>query len=146
MSKIKDLYAIEEGIDDLMPVAKPTYKYVAEQAVKLVASKSEDFRNYLWENMALSSGTDENGNCEYHFANFTTLCELEARDVIDIVLEDQEIDLSDEDYAKAATLAGDILANEYADLESELIAEGVDATKEEWAQRQAYNSATLPNN
>lgn len=146
MSRIKDLYAIEEGIDDLMPVAKPSYKYVAEQAVKLVTSKGEDFRNYLWENMELGSGTDENGNCEYYFENFTTLCELEAQEKIDMVLEDQEIDLSDEDYAKAATLAGDILANAYADLESELIAEGVDAAKEEWAQRQTYNSTTLPNN
>ena len=141
MSKIKDLYAIEEGIDDLMPVQKPDYKYVAEQAVKHITAKSEDFRNYLWENMEVATDYDDEGHESPCFENFWDLCGREAEDAVEQVIEDQEIDLSDHDYKQAVDKAHAIIGDAYADLESELLKEYIDAAQEErWRDQDYYNA------
>lgn len=144
MSKIKDLLAIEENIDDLIPPRKPDYKYVAEQAVKLISSKGEDFRNYLWENMEVSEDYDDEGHKQLCFENFWDLCVRKARDAVEQIVEEQEMPLTDKEFGEAVSKTHTIIMSAYSDFESELLDEYKRATEESQAQRETYDNLTLP--
>lgn len=144
MSKIKDLLAETEGIDDLMPERKPDYKYAAEKAVKNITAKSEDFRNYLWENISISEDCDDEGNKSFYFENFEELCDDKAESEIEAVVTDEQIDLSDEDFKRATLLAASILYDTYADMEDEVLNEFLEYAKEKWQKLLDYNNITLP--
>lgn len=144
MSKIKDLLAVEEGIDDLIPPRKPDAMYVAEQAVKFISGKGEDFRNYLWEEMQVSEECDDEGHKQLCFENFWDLCFRKAEDAVEQVMEEQEMPLTDNEFATAVSKAHLIVLNEYSDLESELLDEYKRATAEDQAQRELYDNLTLP--
>ena len=46
MSRIKDLYAIENGIEDLVPLNKPSLDTIVGAAVKQITAKSQDVYDY----------------------------------------------------------------------------------------------------
>lgn len=144
MSKIKDLYAAVEGIDDLAPVHydKTFAMAVAEaderRAVEQIFKKGKEFKEaYAWfkDKAEFGGGYDEEGHYETYFENFTELCEQAAMELTDAYIEDQHFDMDDDQYDRITTKVGDLLADYYADMESEIIEEYNEACSEAWQQR-----------
>ena len=117
MSRIKDLLAEEQNIDDLKP---PMYQKLGEQA--FVKAKNWDgVRSWFRGNAEFSAGTDDEGHTEYYFDNFVELCEQAITDMVDAIIEDQHLDISDETYSQAIDYGASWLADTLADFESECV-------------------------
>lgn len=152
MSKIKDLYAEVEGIDDL----KPTYnreffdhvqKSDEARAIEQIFDKGKKWDGaYEWfeERAEFGCGYDDEGHKEIYFENFTELCDKAAMELTDGFIEEQHFDMDDAQYDRITNKVGDLLADYYADTESKIIEQYEYAQAEEWARRQSYNDLTLP--
>lgn len=142
MSKIMDLYAIENGIDDLIPPRKPDVKQVAERVASQV--------NYEWamaeyrEKAEFSEGYDDEGHKRLYFENFIDICNDIARDVLDAEIEREHVDLTDEEYKEVRARAADIIADNFADEEEEIIKGEMERYKEAYEDFLSYNNLTLP--
>lgn len=155
MSKIKDLYAEVNDIDDLKP-AKSVYDKTfmdrvkqddEDRAVRMIYEKGKAWvgaRDWFREKAEFGCGYDDEGHKETYFENFTELCDQAAMELTDHFIFDQHFDMSDEQYDRITTKVGDLLADHYADLESEIIADYEADQEEKWAQLTSYNEATLP--
>ena len=140
MSKIKDLVAIAEGIDDLMPephkygkdfaeaVRQADIKRMSEQVYAKTLHR-ENLRSWLRANAEYEAGEDENGHTEYYFENFEDLCEQACEGNLMDYIEDQHLDLTDEEYSKILYSARDWLADTLADFEEECIQDMVSDQK-----------------
>lgn len=152
MSKIKDLYAEVEGIDDLRPVYNREFfdsvqKKDEERAVEQIFNKGKAFKDaYAWfkDKAEFGGGYDEEGHYETYFENFTELCDQAAMELTDAFIQDQHFDMDDDQYDRITNKVGDLLADYYADMESDIVKEYEDDQKEKWAQFTSYNEATLP--
>lgn len=151
MSRIKDLYAIENGIEDLMPIEELAKKAAEDledyyNAIKKVMTeKIEGIKTRLYDESEFSEGFDDEGHKELYFENFYGLCHMIAQDYTDEYIEDQHIDLTDKAYDELRTWLGDWLADTLADYESECIHDYLDAVKEEQWALEDYNRMTLGN-
>lgn len=152
MSKIKDLYAEVEGIDDLKPVYNREFfdsvqKKDEERAVEYIFKKGKEWdgaRRYFMEHAEFEYGINDEGLKELYFENFVELCDKAAMELTDGFIEEQHFDMDDSQYDRITNKVGDLLADYYADLESELIHDELEDQAEAWAQRQSYNNLTLP--
>ena len=152
MSKIMDLVAEVEGIDDL----KPTYnreffdkvqKDDEARAIKQIFNKGIEWSSaYDWfkANAEFGCGYDDEGHKEIYFENFVELCDRAATEMTDAYIEEQHFDMNDEQYSRVTDKVGDMLADFYADTESQIIKEYEQDGAEMWAQFQTYNTITLP--
>lgn len=137
MSRIKDLYAEVEGIDDLKPVRsrQTTTRYdkaffyaVQEEIKKRIAEQvyqatlhQDDLREWLSGNTEYTTGEDELGRKETYFENFWDLCWEACEDTLDEIIEEQHLDLDDSEYHDIIEIARSNLANALADFEAECI-------------------------
>lgn len=133
MSRIKDLLAVEQDIDDLKPVEPHKYGKDFAEAVRQADIKRmseqvyaktlhmENLRSWLRANAEYGTGEDENGHTEYYFENFEDLCEQACEGNLMDYIEDQHLDLTDEEYSKILYSARDWLADTLADFEAECI-------------------------
>lgn len=143
MSKIKDLLAEVEGIDDLKPVYNREFfdsiqKSDEERAVEQIFKKGKEFKDaYAWfkDKAEFGGGYDEEGHYETYFENFTELCDQAAMELTDAYIIDQHFDMDDDQYDRITNKVGDLLADYYADMESEIIKEYNEACSEAWQQR-----------
>lgn len=132
MSRIKDLLALQEGIDDLMPeqnkynkafydaVNKENIKHIGEQ-VYAKTLHWEGLREWLGGNAEYVAGTDDEGHTEWYFENFTDLCWEACEDTLDDYIQDQHLDINDSEYHDIVEYARDWLADALADFESECV-------------------------
>lgn len=127
MSRIKDLYAIENGIDDLMPVDNPVEK--AEESAKKFDGYFEAIKASIIKDLAeikeeildegkYSSGVDDEGNTEFYFENFYGLCHSQSEYYTEKYIEAQHLDITDMEYELLCLWVGDWLANYLADFEA----------------------------
>ena len=132
MSKIKDLLAIKEGIDDLMPEPhkydKAFYDAVQQADIKRIGEQVyaktlhwEGLREWLSGNAEYTVGKDDDGHDEIYFENFTDLCWEACEDTLNDYIEDQHLDLNDSEYHDIVEYARDWLADALADFEEECI-------------------------
>lgn len=132
MSKVKDLLAIKEGIDDLMPEPhkydKAFYDAVQQADIKRIGEQVyaktlhwEGLREWLSGNAEYTVGKDDEGHDEIYFENFTDLCWEACEDTLNDYIEDQHLDLNDSEYHDIIEYARDWLADALADFESECI-------------------------
>lgn len=152
MSKIMDLVAEVEGIDDL----KPTYnreffdsvqKSDEARAVEQIFDKGKKWdgaRRYFTEHASFTMDYNDEGLKELYFENFTELCEKAAMELTDGFIEEQHFDMDDAQYDRITNKVGDLLADYYADLESEIIDDELADRAEAQMQRESYNNLTLP--
>lgn len=148
MSKIMDLVAEVEGIDDLKPVYNREFfdhvqKSDEARAVEQIFNKGKKWdgaRRYFTERAEFAY-TDEGELC---FDNFTELCVAAAEELVNNYIEEQHFDMDDKQYSRIIDKVGDLLADHYADLESELIDDELADRAEERMQRESYNNLTLP--
>lgn len=117
MSRIKDLLAEEQNIDDLK---RPLYQELGEQAF-VKAKNWEGIRDWFRSNAEYEAGEDDEGHTEYYFENFFDLCEEAITDTLDQLIEDQHLDISDETYSQAIEYGTSWLADTLADFEAECI-------------------------
>lgn len=125
MSRIKDLLAEEQNIDDLK---RPLYQELGEQAY-VKAKNWDGVRSWFRGNAEYGAGTDDEGHTEYYFENFLDLCDEAITDTLDQLIEDQHLDISDETYSRAIEYGRDWLADTLADFESECIQDYVSDQK-----------------
>lgn len=125
MSRIKDLLAEEQGIDDLK---RPFYQELGERAY-VRAKNWENVRDWFRGNAEFGAGVDDEGHTEYHFENFEELCEQAITDMVDAIIEENALDISDETYSQAIDYGASWLADTLADFESECIQDYVSEIK-----------------
>lgn len=152
MSKIMDLVAEVEGIDDL----KPTYnrgffdhvqKSDEERAIKQIVKKGTEWdgaRRYFTEHASFTMDYNDEGLKELYFENFVELCDKAAMELTDGFIEEQHFDMDDSMYDRITNKVGDELANYFADLEQEIINDELADRAEAQMQRESYNNLTLP--
>lgn len=129
MSKIKDLYAIENQIDDLMPVdeARIDVKKVADDVFQ--TAKGKDTKEEIENRANYDFGEDDEGHLEAYIENYLDICKDVAADRLDDLIQAEHYDLTDTEYYRAITIAADLLADYYADFESELCDEALKEQK-----------------
>lgn len=125
MSRIKDLLAEEQGIDDLK---RPFYQELGERAY-VRAKNWENVRDWFRGNAEFGAGVDDEGHTEYYFENFEELCEQAITDMVDAIIEENALDISDETYSQAIDYGASWLADTLADFESECIQDYVSEIK-----------------
>lgn len=117
MSKIKDLLAEEQNIDDLK---RPLYQKLGEM-IYTKTLHAEDLRHWLRARAEYEGGKDDDGHTEWYFENFEDLCEEAVNYTLDKLIEEEHLDISDETYNRAIEYARDWLADALSDFESECI-------------------------
>lgn len=137
MSKIKDLYAEVNNIDDLKPIRsrqtttrydKAFYDAINELNNKRIgemiyakAKNWDGLRSWFRNNAEYEAGKDDDGHTEWYFENFEDLCEQAVNGAMDKLIEEEHLDISDETYNRAIEYGRDWLADALADFESECI-------------------------
>ena len=117
MSKIKDLLAEEQNIDDLK---QPLYQKLGEM-IYVKAKSWDGIRSWLRARAEYDAGKDDDGHTEWYFENFENLCEQVVNGALDKLIDEEHLDISDETYNRAIEYARDWLADALADFESECI-------------------------
>ena len=118
MSRIKDLLAEEQDIDDLKPLSQ-----VERALIEAKLDIDKDFKEYMWKSAECSWGEDDEGHEEVWINNFQQIVEDYAEAEADTLVEKLRLNLSDEEYKE---LDGGVyrLAERRADeLEGELLEE-----------------------
>lgn len=152
MSKIKDLYAEVEGIDDLKPAYNREFfdsvqKSDEERAIEQIVKKGTEWdgaRRYFTEHASFTMDYNDEGLKELYFENFVELCDKAAMELTDGFIEEQHFDMDDAQYDRITNKVGDELANYFADLEQEIINDELADRAEAQMQRESYNNLTLP--
>lgn len=116
MSKIKDLLAVEQGIDDLTP-AKTLSEIIFERC------KNEETKEYVAANAKYEWHEEEINQWELGIENILDLYYQVAQEALDKYIEEQCLDISDTTYFSTLEWVRDNLANYYVDYEYELIKE-----------------------
>lgn len=117
MSRIKDLLAEEQNIDDLK---RPLYQELGEM-IYVKAKSWDGIRSWFRSNAEYDAGKDDEGHTEWYFENFTDLCKQAVNGALDNLIEEEHLDISDETYNRAIEYGADWLADTLADFESECI-------------------------
>lgn len=117
MSRIKDLLAEEQNIDDLK---RPLYQELGEM-IYVKAKNWDGIRSWFRNNAEYDAGKDDEGHTEWYFKNFEDLCERAVNGALDKLIEEEHLDISDETYNRAIEYGKDWLADTLADFESECI-------------------------
>lgn len=117
MSRIKDLLAEEQNIDDLK---RPLYQELGEM-IYVKAKSWDGIRSWFRSNAEYDAGKDDEGHTEWYFENFLDLCEQAVNGALDNLIEEEHLDISDETYNRAIEYGRDWLADTLADFESECI-------------------------
>ena len=123
MSKIKDLLAVEQEIDDLMPTDKERV------AALLPAIEDKIYRDAitpetedeLYKNAEFSFGEDDAGHAEMYVENFVQMCRGVAEDALNEYIEQNHLDITNDQFWGMIERIGDKLADHYADLECDII-------------------------
>lgn len=125
MSRIKDLLAEEQNIDDLK---RPLYQELGEM-IYVKAKSWDGIRSWFRSNAEYGAGKDDEGHTEWYFENFEKLCEQAVNGALDNLIEEEHLDISDETYNRAIEYGRDWLADTLADFESECIQDYVSDQK-----------------
>lgn len=125
MSRIKDLLAEEQNIDDLK---RPLYQELGEM-IYVKAKSWNGIRSWFRSNAEYDAGKDDEGHTEWYFENFEKLCEQAVNGALDNLIEEEHLDISDETYNRAIEYGRDWLADALADFESECIQDYVSDQK-----------------
>ena len=125
MSRIKDLLAEEQNIDDLK---RPLYQELGEM-IYVKAKNWDGIRSWFRSNAEYDAGKDDEGHTEWYFENFEDLCRQVVNGALDNLIEEEHLDISDETYNRAIEYARDWLADTLADFESECIRDYVSDQK-----------------
>lgn len=125
MSRIKDLLAEEQNIDDLK---RPLYQELGEM-IYVKAKNWDGIRSWFRSNAEYDAGKDDEGHTEWYFENFEKLCEQAVNGALDNLIEEEHLDISDETYNRAIEYGRDWLADTLADFESECIQDYVSDQK-----------------
>ena len=123
MSRIKDLLAEEQHIDDLMPT-KTLGDVVFEKAIN-----APDLKEWMSGNAEFTVGENDLGQEETYWENFMDLCQRHATDMMDDYAEEQHLDISDTIYFRVIDEVACRLADKLADFESETIQDADENTK-----------------
>ena len=125
MSRIKDLLAEEQNIDDLK---RPLYQELGEM-IYVKAKSWDGIRSWFRSNAEYDAGKDDEGHTEWYFENFLDLCRQVVNGALDNLIEEEHLDISDETYNRAIEYGRDWLADTLADFESECIRDYVSDQK-----------------
>lgn len=128
MSRIKDLLAEEENIDDLKAptrfgkefsafITSADNKRIAENVLRY--ARTPKIEDYIADNAIFGLGDDNGQPCMF-MENFTMMCDRIAIDTLDMLIKQEHYDLSDLEYAQIVEHASNLIADYYADYEDAL--------------------------
>lgn len=142
MSKIMDLYAIENNIDDLIPPRKPDLKQIAESVAAQV-DYNWAMEEY-WGKAEFEDDVDEDGHKKLRVRNFAEIGRQIAECVLDMEIQNNHIDLTDEEYKEVMAHVADIVTEDFADEEEKIVRGEMERYKEAYEDFLSYNNLTLP--
>lgn len=128
MSKIKDLLAEEENIDDLkVPVrfGKDFFAIVSESDAKRItamlceACKGKWVKDVISHDAQYGFGTDDEGHPECYMENYLAIIDDIVTEKFNDAIAEQHLDLMDSEYNAIKDAAISVIADYYADYESE---------------------------
>lgn len=128
MSRIKDLLAEEENIDDLKAptrfgkafsdfITTADNKRIAETVLRW--ARTPQVEDYIADHAHFELGDDDGHPCMF-MGNFVTLCDEIAVDVLEDLIKQEHYDLSDLEYAQIVEHASKLIADYYSDYEDAL--------------------------
>jgi hypothetical protein len=120
MSKIKDLYAIENDIDDLKPI-EPSLNDLANAIASVINRDATSIREKLAKDARYECGVDDEGHPEYYIENFVDMCDFISETYCEDYVRDNQIDIDDVRYKTLTEKLSAIVQDKFADYESELI-------------------------
>ena len=144
MSKIKDLYAEVEGIDDLMPPQSEK-----DRLKKILWAKAKRFMNledWLYDRAEFDYRQIEDGGVavEMFISTLPQLAEMAATDLVEGYIESEHYDMSDELYNELIDWLGAELVKDWEDIERVLVRRKLDDGAEAWERRVSfYNKDNL---
>lgn len=123
MSKIKDLLAVEQEIDDLMPTDKERVAALLPAIREKIYKEaiSPETEEELYKNAEFSFGEDDEGHPEMYVENFVRMCRGVAEDKLTEYIEQNHLDITNKQFWDAVEWIGDNLADHYADLECDIV-------------------------
>ncbi len=133
MSKIKDLLAEQENIDDLKPLSP--YDAVMWNIKQDLDDIIKEFR----ERAEFTAGTNDDGYEEVYFENFCDLCEEVAGEYLSeyaLTHRAEMHKLNGVEYNLLRDKLRDNLADLLADIESEIINDAEENSKERYDKQQ----------
>lgn len=98
MSKIKDLLAEEEGIDDLIPPKESVKNKLLSDMEHVIGDNSKDIVRELYEYAEFDYDEDELGHQSLIITNFDRMCDDIAEGYLEDYVYQQHVDISDDDY------------------------------------------------
>ena len=120
MSKIKDLYAIENDIDDLKPI-EPSLDDLANAIAIVINRDATPIREKIAKDARYECGVSDEGYPEYYIENFVDICDFISETYCEDYVRDNQIDIDDERYKTLTEKLSAIVQDKFADYESELI-------------------------
>lgn len=114
MSKIKDLYAIENGDDDLVPDVKINAEQLSEILLAGVIRNNDNTEDYIADNAIYSPEGDADGEPYMVMDNFDMLCDQIAVAELDDYISKEHLELTDEEYSDIVATTGDKIADKYS--------------------------------
>lgn len=140
MSKIKDLYAETEGIDDLMPPQSEK-----DRLKKILLAQAKRFmglEDWLYARAEWGIGYDDNLHYYFYVKNMEQMADTAATDLVEGYIEDEHYDMSDELYSELIDWLGDELIKDWEPVERTLVNRKVEDDKESWERYKEYNHIT----
>lgn len=131
MSRIKDMLAKVENIDDLEPV--PCAGCIADEVYKKVVENADTIIEYIRKNPEFTTDIDdETGEECLMFENFFELCGEIGADYLNEYIMEEALDISDECYELARGIIQASIADKFADIEGEVVRDAEETSKDRY--------------
>jgi hypothetical protein len=123
MSKIKDLLAEEQNIEDLMPEASIKKSELLETLKHVIGDNAKDIRSELSEYAEFDVDCDDEGHESLIVSNFDDMCDSIAESYVEDYVYQQHIDINDDDYNWVVKHLQQYVADSFASYYVEIIKE-----------------------
>lgn len=99
MSKIRDLYAEEEGIEDLMRPDAVRKSELLKAVERVIDDNFKDIRSQLSEDAEFDVDWDDEGHESLMISNFDSMCDSVAESYLEDYVYINQVDINDDDYS-----------------------------------------------
>ena len=131
MSRIKDLLAEKENIEDLKPTL--CAGCIADEVYKKVVENADAIIKYIRENPEFTTDIDDvTGEECLMFENYFELCGDLATDYLNEYIGDENLDISDKCYDLARDIIQANIADKFADIEGEVVRDAEETSKDRY--------------
>lgn len=123
MSKIKDLLAEEEGIEDLMPTKAMAKYRLLDDMRHVISDNAKDIRSELSEKAEFDVDCDDEGRQTPIIKNYDSMLDSIAEGYLEDYVFQQQVDVHDDEYDWVLKHLKEEVALSFEDYYDEIIKE-----------------------